>query len=135
MLILWKKTSGFPPETEGNPEVQENDAATIKSIIDKYQNHSSILNIKNNIKTDKTFDIPHATTEQINKIIKNLNPKKATGPDKIPPKILRLSADIIDCHITNFINKDVTIDSYSGDAKTASVRPMYKKKERKNRKL
>ena len=82
-----EKTSGFPPETEGNPEVQENDAATVKSIIDKYQNHSSILNIKNNIKTDKTFDIPHATTEQINKIIKNLNPKKATGPDKIPPKI------------------------------------------------
>ena len=34
-----EKTSGFPPETEGNPENQENDAATVKSIIDKYQNH------------------------------------------------------------------------------------------------
>ena len=50
-------------------------------------------------------------------------------PDKIPPKIVRLSTDIIDCHITYIINEDVTIDSYSEDSNTAAVRPIYKKLE------
>ena len=44
------------------------------------------------------FDIPAAKIEDINTIIKNINPKKATGPDKIPPKIVRLSANIISSH-------------------------------------
>ena len=44
------------------------------------------------------FDIPTAKIEDINKIIRNTNPKKATGPDKIPPKIVRLSANIISSH-------------------------------------
>ena len=56
--------------------------------------------------------------------------KKATGPDKIPPKIVRLSANIIDSHLTNIINSDLLKDSFSKDAKTASVRPIFKKKKR-----
>ena len=34
-----------------------------------------------------TLDFPHVTAEEINKIIKDINPKKVTGSDKIPPKI------------------------------------------------
>ena len=59
-----------------------------------------------------------------------LNAKKATGPDKIPPKIMRLSTNIIDSHLTSIINSDLPKDSFSEDAKTASVRPIFKKKER-----
>ena len=33
--------------------------------------------------------------------------KKAIGSDKIPPKIVRLSANIIDSHLTNTINSDL----------------------------
>ena len=98
--------------------------------IRKYQTHPSILNIKSKNTVKNTFDIPAATSGQINKIIKELNAKKATGPDKIPPKIVRLSANIIDSHLTNIINSDLLKDSFSEDAKTASVRPIFKKKER-----
>ena len=55
--------------------------------------------------------------------------KKATGPDKILPKIVRLSDNIIDLHLTNIINSDLLKDSFSEHAKTASVRPIFKKKE------
>ena len=66
---------------------------------------------------------------QINKILKELNSKKAIGPDKIPPKIVRLSANIIiDSHLTSIINSDLLKDSFSEDAKTASPRPIFKKK-------
>ena len=55
--------------------------STVKSIIKKYENHSSIININNEVsKSGNTYDIPLARPEQINKIIKRLNPDKATGP-------------------------------------------------------
>ena len=64
--------------------------------------------------------------EQINKIIKKLNPKKAKGPDKIPPKIVILSANIIDSHLANIINHDLDKNSFSEGVKMATARPIYK---------
>ena len=91
---------------------------------------SSIINIKNHIDSPSTrFDISAAKIEDINKIIKNINPKKATGPDKIPPKIVRLSTNI-DSHLMNIINKDLSNNSFSNEAKVAIVRPIYEKKSR-----
>ena len=77
-------------------------------------------------KPENRYDIPLATAEQINKIIKKLNPNKATAPDKIPPKIVILSANIIDCHLANIINHN----SFSEGPKIARVRPTYKKSDR-----
>ena len=104
---------------------------TVKNIIEEYKNHASIINIRNqtNLNVD-TFDFPHATAEEINKIIKDINPEKATGPDKIPFKIPKLSADIIDSHFTKIINKDIDNNRFSENAKIASVRPIFKRKER-----
>ena len=102
----------------------------MKSIIKQYENHSSIINIKNHIDSPATrSDIPTAKIEDINNIIKNINPKKATGPDKIPPKIVRLSVNI-DSHLMNIINNDLSNNSFSNEAKVATVRPIYKKKSR-----
>ena len=55
-----------------------------------------------------TFDFLHVTAEEVNKIIK----------------------DIIDLHFTNIINKDIDNNRFSENAKIASVRPIFKKKER-----
>ena len=44
--------------------------------------------------------------EVITKIIKDTNPKKAIGSDKIPPKIIKLLANII-IKILIKINKDI----------------------------
>ena len=78
-INIVEKTSGCPPEIEGNPENKTNDKATVQSIIRKYQTHPSILNIKSKNTVKNTFDIPAATSEQINKIIKELNAKKQQG--------------------------------------------------------
>ena len=87
------------------------------------------MNIKSKNNVKNTFDIPAATSEQINKIIKELNAKKVTGPDKISRKIVRLSINIVDPHLTSIVNSDLQKDSFSENAKTASVRPFFKKKE------
>ena len=49
---------------------------------------------------------------EINKIIKNLNLKTATGPNKIPVKIVKLAANITDLHLTN-INNNFSRKSFS----------------------
>ena len=103
-INIVENTSGVPPVIQENPNNPNEDNTTVKNIIKQYENHSSIINIKNHIDSPSTrFDIPTAKTEDINKIIKNINPKKATSPDKIPPKIVRLSAKIIDSHLMNII--------------------------------
>ena len=49
-------------------------------------------------KSENRYNIPLATAEQINKIIKKLNPNKATGPEKMPSFIVILLANMIDSH-------------------------------------
>ena len=128
-INIKENTSIVEPDIQGNPSNPNGDNSTVKNIIRQYENHNSIINIKNHINSPSTrFDIPTAKTEDINKIIKNINPKKATGPDKIPPKIVRLSVSTIDPHLMNIINNGLSNNSFSNEAKVATVRPIYKKK-------
>ena len=61
--------------------------------------------------------------------MRNINSRKATRPDKIPPKIVKMSANIIDSHLTNMINSDLKRNAFSNSAKVASIRPVFKDKE------
>ena len=73
-INIVKNTSGVPPVIQGNPNNPNEDNTTVKNIIKQYENHSSIINIKNHIDPSSTiFDISTAKTEHINKIIKNIN--------------------------------------------------------------
>ena len=65
-------------------------------------------------------------------LIKCLNLKKGTGPDEIPLKIIILS-DVIDKHLTSIINADSESSCFSENAKTASVKAIYKKQSRSDK--
>ena len=99
------------------------------------KNYPSIEAINKICTKKENVDIPTTTTEEINKIIRELGPKKTTGLDKISPKIVKMSANIIDSHLANIIadiiNNDIAKNVFSGKAKVASVRPIFKKNERK----
>ena len=90
----------------------------------------SVSKIKCNQNETLKFDFPTAKVEDINKIIKSLNPRKATEPDDIPIKILKITRNVIDPHLTNIINRDIEENKFSEDAKTALVRPLHKKNHR-----
>ena len=66
----------------------------------------------------------------MNILIKRLNPKKATGPDGIPLKMIELSANVIEKHLINIINADLECSSFSENAKIASAKSIYKKENR-----
>ena len=109
-------------------QVSNNDKSTVDTVIKTYEHHPSIKRIKEHIQKEKNdFNIKAASVGQINKIIKGLNPKKATGSDKIPVKIVRLEASVINSYLTNTINNDHPNNAFSDSAKLASVRPIYKK--------
>ena len=62
----------------------------------------------------------------MNRITKSLNSNKATDPDSIPLKVIKMAPNIIDLHLASNKNKDLTEHQFS-DVKTALVRPIYKK--------
>ena len=117
-LYIVETTCGQPPQALGNPKGQAN-----------YKHHPSI----NQIRKKCSYSFPEAKKEEINILIKRLNPKKATGPDGIPLKIIKLSADVIDKHLTNIINTDLECSCFSENAKIASVKPIYKKESRSDK--
>ena len=122
-INIAEKTSGLAPNCIGNPENPNLDKSAVFDIKNKYKDHPSITKIKE-LGINKTFfEFPEATTEDTNKIIRKLNPNKATGPDRIPIKVIKASANIIDSHLTYIINKYRKINKYSEGAKTALVRP------------
>ena len=100
----------------------------VKQIIKKFESHPSIVETKKNINIVEKFTIKEATVSNINTLLKSVNTKKATGPDNIPPKLAKLSANVIDSHLWNIVNKGLQNSSFPDAAKIASVRPIYKKK-------
>ena len=129
-INIAEKTSGIAPKDLGNPLDPKLDEETIREIIENYQNHPSIIKIKEIVKEKPIFDFPEATTEDINIIIKSLNPNKATGPDHIPLKISKTAANVIDSHLAYIINQDFKENKFSENTQTALVRPIYKKDDR-----
>ena len=79
------------------------DEKAIRKIIENYRNHPSIIKIKEIVKEKPIFDFPEATTEDIIKIIKSLNPNKATGPDRILLKIIKTVANVTDLKENKFL--------------------------------
>ena len=72
--------------------------------------------------------MPYASTSGTNKIIKALNVNKAKGPDGISTK--KMSANVINCHLANIIKDNISLNKYSKNAKTETVRPIFKKDDR-----
>ena len=112
--ILSREKPTSIPNSDNSPSDEINAKQTVKS----YNSYQSILIIKNSINIEKSFDLPKGNVEKINKIIQLVNNNKATGPDSIPAKVVKLSADIIDNHLCNIISKDICQDRYSENAKS-----------------
>ena len=122
-----KTTSGSPPIKLENNLDYISDSLIAKRIIEKYKNHLSIKAIQDTVPVKKEFKIEEAKFDQVNKVLRNINSRKATGLDKIPPKIVRMSANIIDSRLTNILNSDLKRNAFSDSAKVP-FRPIFKEK-------
>ena len=132
-INIVENTTNAPLVSIGNQLNSECDSETVDHIIECFKHHNSIVKIKHQNTENTSFSLPLADKSSINKIIKSLDITKATGPDEIPPKIVKLSADVIAEHLTNIINFDIENKSFSENAKVAHVSAIYKKSTRTNK--
>ena len=124
-ITIVEISSGKKPSSLENCEDSAQDDATVDKIISKYSSHPSVQKIKREFSIDKEFELANASVKDINQILKSLNINKAKGPDGISAKFVKTSADILDCHIANIINKDISNNKFSENAKTATVTPIF----------
>ena len=115
--------SGFKPLKIINQF--KDDLSVIDEIIHTYQDHPSVRQIKNVITTSNThkpiyFSFEPTNPVEVQKRLKNIDTKKATGFDKIPPKLVKRSAEILSTPISIAINNSLKYGVFSDDAKIAS---------------
>ena len=75
------------------------------------------------------FSFKPVTEDQVLNYVKKLNPKKATGPDEIPAKLLKVSGEVLCPSLANIINLSIESGTFPSDMKRADVLPIYKKSD------
>ena len=76
---------------------------------------------------DKSFSFNHISQETTFKYFNNLNPKKATGIDGIPPTILKAGGKTLAGPTSKIINTMIDTSTFPSKLKMAQVSPIFKK--------
>ena len=104
-------------------------SGSINDIIKHYENHPSILKIKEIVKFDTTFVFNATTQYEMENRIATLNTAKTVPLNDIPVKILKECKDIISPILEKIYNKSIILKSFPNSLKLAEVTPAYKKDE------
>jgi hypothetical protein len=91
--------------------------------------YPSLIEIKKQNDCTNKFVFEKVTTDKVEKIINNINIKKATGVDGIPAKIIKCSKSIIAPQITSILNMSIDQNVFPDKLKKAQVTPLYKKND------
>ena len=67
------------------------------------------------------------------KLLKNIGDKKTTGLDEIPPKLVKISAEVLSKSLADAINNSISKGVFPGNAKIVSVSPVDKQSDDKNK--
>lgn len=104
----------------------------IDKMVRKYQDHPSIVKIKENVKVDKPFEFQDVDDDVIFKKILSLNSGKASMKDDIPPKFFLGTNDIICKPISTLFNRSKNVSIYPKPLKTADVTALPKDANKDN---
>ena len=96
--------------------------------------HESLKKIETEMNDSySAFEFQPVNEEHVLKVLLDLNDKKATGPDNIPAKLLKIGAEAICPSLTGLINMSITSSKFPSDLKKANVLPVYKKGDSLNK--
>ena len=111
-----------------NNNIEEVDP--VLKAIRKYENHPSILKIKEAINELGHFTFHHTNIESVFKEIQALNGSKASPMDSIPVKIMKENEDILGLKIVIDFNSSVAFGTFPNNQKLADVTPIIKALDR-----
>ena len=89
--------------------------------------------IFDNLQTVEQFKFNSVTTSEIHKLLKNIDDKKITGTDKTRPKLVKMSAEVFSLSLSVAINNSISKEVFPDNAKIASVSPIDKQSDDKNK--
>ena len=92
-------------------------------------NHCSLnaINLNVNLPSDSKFEFKPAEICNIDKIVKNIGLKKASGVDTLPAKLLKAGSPVINQHICELVNQSIDTGIFPDKLKRAQVTPLFKK--------
>ena len=95
--------------------------SVISKIKDTYANHSSIIEIKKATKNGTAFFLKEVKEEEILKLLKNIDVKRSTWEDKLPPKLVKCATSYIYKSLTLITNQSLKTATFSNNVKRAVV--------------
>ena len=98
----------------------------IMSSIEKYAHHPSVLKIREKINTFE-FSFSETTLGEVERELSQLDAKKASTFQNIPPKNLKQVSDVCAPVLLNLINECIRNQEFPEELKNADVTPVFKK--------
>ena len=102
----------------------------IDEILSKYESHSSILKIRENVKIERKFTFNDISPEELLTEISKLDPKKASTENDIPIKLLLNYSNMICHNLCDIYNSSKNIQKFPNSLKMADVIPTHKQNEK-----
>ena len=106
------------------------DPDPINRAIKKYDNHPSILKIKEVYGNQDKFSLVHCSYEDVYNEIGSLNISKACPKTGIPPRIIKDNCDIFALKLHNDVNHSIDQAIFPDKQKEADITPVHKKGDR-----
>ena len=132
-LIGRKKGLIIPPLDGPNGETITDEQQKADLLNDTFASQTQLPETPNLPDPSNTVPVPalsHITANEneVLKLLNSLDLHKATGPDKLPAKILKMSALLIYQPLTKLFNKSLRTATFPDIWKIANITPIYKNK-------
>ena len=102
--------------------------------IHRHKDHRSVQKIQQEFdKIDSDFEFSPVTVDLVMQSIKNIDPKKATGYDNIPGKLIRIAYRELSVPICNLMNTCIAMRTFPTPFKFADVSPIFKSDDNINK--
>ena len=98
----------------------------IQRSIKKYQNHPSILKIKEKYPNPNMVDFKETQEEQVIKIVKEFDIKRGSSFGSIPGKVIKDNKDIIKTKVTQILNTENSKSVFANELKKGDINPAFK---------
>ena len=107
------------------------DSDSVLSVLNTFENHPSIKNIKSKeFNWTFFFFFENTYTDVVMKVINNLNVAKSCQINDIPTKLIKMNKDIFTNFITDHFNYCIVYGEFPDELKHADVVSVYKKNEK-----
>ena len=105
----------------------------VDKAICKYKFHPSILLIKSKLENQKLSSFQPISKFDMEIEIQNIDLKKATTKNAVPPKILKISCNTSTETSHNLFNECLITGNFSDNLKLVDITPVFKKKDSLNK--